>query len=642
MNTKKYFLFFFSLLFTYPIFSQTDSLRVARIFSDNMVLQQHISASVWGWDKPGETIYLSLAEDEYKTSADSTGKWQIRLNPLNAGGPYDMVIENSSRQTKKICNILVGEVWLASGQSNMNFSVAGVVSAEKEIEAADYPYIREFRTPNEVSRLPQKDMIGGEWVVCSPENVRGFSAVAYYFAKSLYLDKKVPVGIIHTSWSGSICEAWISSEALCSLPEYKKQVVNEIYNSDSNWGEYHRSDIEKDVQREKIFLEGEDAIKKGIANSDFDDSSWEAAEYPIYAVSIGSDGYKIVWLRKTIDLPAASTGKNLKIHLGKIMTGDITYFNGEEVGRERWDGARNYDIPARLVKKGKNTIAIKLLSEWDSGCIGDEVKDSYVYSQDNKIHISLKGSWKYNGRIEPELPVGNSNYNRISALFNTKINPLIPYGIRGFLWYQGEGNSGDPQLYKKLQSTMLSDWRIRFQQGYLPFIYVQLPNITGRLWQYFREAQEDLLKYPNTAMVVSIDAGDPYNIHPADKKPIGERMFLAAKKLVYNDTVVASGPKFESFNIKGDSIVLSFSDVGTGLVSKDNLALRCFEISPDGNYFVPAQAMIKNNQVIVYNTSIKNPVSVRYAWSSNPDVNLFNKEGLPAQPFRTFIESSNQ
>ncbi len=632
---KKYFLLVIFFLIVTAASAQNNSLRVARIFSDNMVMQQQIYAPVWGWDKPGENIEVSFAGKKYTTQADQTGKWLIRINPTEAGGPYEMTITNDAKSTQVFKNVMIGEVWLASGQSNMNYGLGSVNNAGEVLKEANYPNIREFRTPNDVSRLPKEDLSGGQWVVCSPQTASGFSGVAYFFARSLHLDKKVPVGIIHTSCSGTICEAWISADILYTIPEFKNRVIEEIYKSDKDWQKLHNEAIEKDKERENIFVNINNGVKQGVNKPNFKDSSWKEAEYPLYPARVGLGGYVMVWLRKSIEIPASATGKDLKLDLGKVMTGDITYFNGQEVGRERWDGYRVYNIPGKLVKAGKNVIAIRLLSEWGNGRLGDEISDPYIYSDDKNIHISLKGPWKYNGEIEPELPVGRGYTNDISSMFNTKINPLIPYGLRGFLWYQGEGNSGRPKQYEVLQPAMFTDWRVRFQQGYLPFIFVQLPNIEGGACQYFRESQAKSLVYPNTAMAVSIDAGDPYDIHPANKKPVGERMYLAAKKLVYGDNIVSSGPVLESSEIKENTIILTFSNTGSGLISKDGLPLRTFEISADNEHFVPAKAIIQGDKIIVSDSNIKNPVAVRHAWSSNPDLNLYNKEGLPATSFRT-------
>lgn len=624
------------LLSCWNVYGQDTSLRVARIFSGNMVLQQGIYVPVWGWARSGEAIRVSLNGKEYSTVTDHTGKWLVRMEPISAGGPYTLCV-SSSGQKKEFGNVMVGEVWLASGQSNMNYGVGSVLAAGEVIKEANYPGIREFRTPEVVSRTPLNDLTGGEWKVCSPETVKGFSAVAYFFARALHLDKKVPVGIIHTSWSGTICEAWISAEMLYTIPAFKNRVIEEIYKSDEDWGALHQVGIEKSNEREKIVQTTRVGLNVGVHQLSFDDKKWKEEPYPVYPSRVGLGGYKLLWLRKEIILPKDATGGDLILHLGKVMTGDVTYFNGVEVGRERWDGVRNYRVPARLLKKGKNVIAVRLLSEWGNGRLGDEASDPYLHTADNRVHISLKGLWKYDGEIEPTLPVGQGYSNNVTCMYNTKISPLLPYGIRGFLWYQGEGNSGQPELYKQLQPTMINDWRIRFEQGYLPFLFVQLPNIGGGSCQYFREAQAESLELPQVGMAVTIDVGDPYDIHPNNKKPVGERLYLRARELVYKESVgVFQGPVYNSFSIEGNKIRLKFNSTGSGLMSMDGQELRTFEVAGEDHIYVPAKAAMEGKDaILVWSDAVSKPVSVRHAWSSNPAVNLYNKEGLPATSFRT-------
>ncbi len=630
----------FSLLLTPVTFQylHAQEFRVARIFTNNMVLQQGIYAPVWGWTHPGESVHIDFAGKEYSTTADESGKWMIKMSPMVAGGPYTLTVK-SNHQTQTFENAMVGEVWLASGQSNMNFGTGSVLNAAEEVRNANFPHIREFRTPEDISRTPINDLTGGEWKICTPDNVKSFSAVAYFFARALHLDKNVPVGIIHTSWSGTICEAWISAEMLYTIPTFKNRVIEEIYKGDADWTALHQEGVEKNKEKERITQTTRVGLNLGAHKTSFNDTSWKEASYPIYPSRVGLGGYCLVWFRKEITLSKEDVGKDLTLHLGKVMTGDVTYFNGEEVGRERWDGVRDYRVPAKLLKKGKNVIAIRLLSEWGNGRVGDEVSDPYLHSEDNLVRISLKGLWKYNGEIEPKLPVGRGYSNEITCMYNTKIAPLLPYGIRGFLWYQGEGNSGNPNLYRQLQPALITDWRIRFGQGYLPFLFVQLPNINGNGWQYFREAQTESQQLPNVGMAVSIDVGDPYDIHPNNKKPVGERLYLQAKKIAYKDNIsVYQGPVYGSYQVEGHKIRLKFTSTGSGLISKDDAPLRTFEVAGKDKKYVPAQAVIDKGDVLVWNDEISEPLYVRHAWDGNPNLNLYNKEGLPATSFRTSKE----
>lgn len=617
-------------------YAWADSLRVARIFSDNMVLQQGIYAPVWGWASPGTQVTVEVAGGCYTGVADETGKWLVRIAPKTAGGPYELKVRCGSKE-KVYSNVMFGEVWLASGQSNMNFRLASVQHAAEEVQHADYPDIREFATPYVVSRTPLQDLSGGSWQVCTPQTAGDFSAVAYFFARALHIDRKVPVGIIHTSWSGTVCEAWISAGMLHTLPEFRNRVVEEIYNSDEDWASLHQLGIEKDKERARIVSTSDAGLKQRVHTRRYDDSSWKTAPYPVYPARVGLGGYKLLWLRKEIELPAEAMGKDLMLHLGKVIRSDVTYFNGVEVGRSEWDGVRTYRVPAKLLKKGRNVIAVRLLSEWGYGRLGDEASTPRLYSQDQTVDVALDGTWKFNGSIEPELPVGKGYSNNITCMYNTKIAPLVPYGLRGFLWYQGEGNSGNPDLYERMQPTLINDWRIRFGQGSLPFLFVQLPNIDGGNWQRFREAQAKSLDWPDVGMAVSIDVGDPYDIHPKNKKVVGERLYSRAKELAYKESDgVFQGPVCESFRIEGNKICLTFNakTVGSGLVSKDGNELRTFEVAGKDGRYVPAQAVIDGCDVIVWSDSVQAPCYARHAWSPNPVVNLYNREGFPATSFR--------
>ena len=629
---------FFSLIFLFiPIHSKGQPLRVARIFSDNMVLQQNIYAPIWGWAKPGEKVTVDINEKKYSTITNTEGKWMLRLNPMQSGGDFVLTVSTDSEKIE-FRNVLIGEVWLASGQSNMNFKLGRVDSAEKVIKEANYPNIREFETPYDVSRTPLEDLSGGEWKICTPETVGSFSGVAYFFARSLHIDQNVPVGIIHTSWSGTPCQSWISADMLYTMPEFKDKIIKEIYENDSDWSELQSLGNEKNRLREEIFQSKCEGLKKGVHKYNFNDKEWKESNYPLTPSQLGLPGYKLVWFRKEINLSGKNLKNDLILHLGKVMTGDVTYFNGVELGRERWDGVRNYRIPAKLLKKGKNVIAIRLLSEWGNGRLGDKASDPFLYNEDKSINISLKNEWKYNGDLEPELPVGQGYSNNPSSMFNTKISPLLPYGLSGFLWYQGEGNAGNPNLYSKLQPMLINDWRVRFEQGYLPFLFVQLPNLDGASWAEFREVQSRSLDLPNVGMAVSIDVGNPFDIHPNNKKPVGERLYLQAKNILYGDADnIVQGPVYKSCELENTKVRIKFASVGNGLISIDNKPLRSFEIAGEDGKFYPAIAEIEGSDVVLWCESVSNPKTIRHAWSGNPNVNLYNEKKLPATSFRANV-----
>lgn len=623
----------------YPQHIGAVDLKVARIFSDHMVLQQNKDVPIWGWALPGDSVFVQLNGKSYATCTDSKGKWIIRLDPQRAGGPYQMEVRcNTDKKFFK--DILFGEVWLASGQSNMNYRVENVLQSDKVIQEANYPMIREFCTPNDVSRIPCRDLKSGEWKTCNPENVGNYSAVAYFFARALHLDQKVPVGIIHTSWSGTRCESWISAEALTSVSDYRERVKKEVIQSKDDWADLHNKEMAKDAERERIVATSRIGEQKGVHLNHYNDKNWASQNYPFYLSRHNLRGYRLIWLRKTIELSQKDICNDLTLHLGKMATADITYFNGKKVGTSKRDGIRSYKIPSKILKAGKNIIAIRLLSEWGNGHLGDEASSPFLYSADKAVNIPLKGQWKYNAAIEPKLPEGKGYQNHVTCMYNAKIAPLLPYAIRGFLWYQGEGNSGNYEQYKQLQPTLISDWRIRFQQGYLPFLFVQLPNYGhSNKFHLFREAQAESLNQPYVGMAVTIDLGDPYDVHYPNKQPVGERLYLRAKEIAYNErNGVFEGPVYDSYQLEGKKIRINFKRNGSKLISKDGKPLRHFEIADSTLQYVNAQAIIDGNSVIVWNENILHPIAVRYAWTSNPNVNLYNKEGIPATTFRTHKE----
>lgn len=627
-----------ALLTCSGLWAGNRGLKVAGIFTDNMVLQQHSQVPVWGWALPGDSVKVVFCGGVYDSIVSSDGKWSVVIPSGKAGGPYDLSVTDG-RDTVSFTNVMLGEVWLASGQSNMNFKVASVKDAEKEIADSDFPDIREFRTPDVVSRTPLDDVSGGKWTVCSDSTVGAFSAVAYFFARALHLDRNVPVGIIHSSWSGTKCESWISADMLYAIPEYRDIVEKEVYGSGEDWEAIQKEAQEKSRKREDIFYAKGPGIESGVHTDDYNDDKWRVAKYPIYMSRIGHPGYKLVWLRKEFDLAGDISGKEFFLDLGKVMTGDITYFNGHEVGSKRWDGNRLYRIPGEYVRKGHNVIAVKLLSEWGNGRLGDESCTPCFYSDDKRINIPLSGEWKYNGGIEPELPVGNGSTNKPSCMFNAKISPILPYALKGILWYQGEGNSGQPEMYRKLQPLLIADWRIRFRQGNLPFLFVQLPNHKVGKWPEFRAAQAESLFLPETAMAVTLDVGDPNDVHPYNKRPVGERLYLRAKETVYGDKDgVSQGPCAISCTGDGGKVRIDFTYKGSGLVSIDGKPVRAFEIAGDDGKYHPAECMICNDYLEVWSESVDNPVSVRYAWKPDPMVNLFNAEGLPALPFEMDVK----
>lgn len=619
-----------------------------RIFSDDMIIQRGLKASVWGTAEPGGTVSIELAGFNTVAIVDKKGQWVASLPVMDAGGPYEMKISDNN-ETKIFHNVLVGDVWIASGQSNMDWRIAqGVNDQEGEdnhkevIADAKFPNIRFFTVPLAVSNTPQNDVPEGRWVRSSPGTAGGFSAVAYFFAQHIHQEKGVPIGIIQSAVGGTPAEYWLSQEMLKSLPDYSEK-VEELQAKYAKKGEYFAYSNEVARQRRELIKNANDGLNKGIQNVDYDEGRWNKMAIPGIWEQYGlpdHDGF--VWFRKTIEVPGKWKGKDLMLNLAEIDDQDITWFNGEIVGKtNEFRSRRTYKIPGRFVKTGKNIIAVRVLDTGGGGgFVGqpEEFKLNLI-SEGSTTTIPLSGEWLFNASLEPALPILEFEP---SYLFNAMVAPLIPYSIKGAIWYQGENNAGKAFQYQNLFPALIQDWRVRWKQGYFPFIFVQLANYMERkeqpsddAWAELREAQLMALQYPNTGMAVTIDIGEADDIHPRNKKDVGKRLALAALKISYNKDIVHSGPIYKAMEVKENEIYLTFSNTGSGLHIKNSEQLKGFAIAGADKKFYWADARIVDDQVIVSRPNVSNPVAVRYAWESNPEATLYNKEGLPASPFRT-------
>lgn len=635
---KKYVLVMSGIIFF--CFQLKANIIMPKIFADNMVLQRNVSIPVWGWANANEKVEVNFNHQIKKTRADKQGKWMIRLDSEPAGGPFELTVKG--KNIIQIKNVLIGEVWICSGQSNMAFLVNEVMNAEKEMKDADYPFIRNFTVDKNIGYQPKEDVIGGRWEVCNETTVGNFTAVGYFFAKKLYNELKIPIGIIHSSWGGTDAESWISREAFESSDEFKEMIdgVKKI-NLDSLSANYIKEKIKKIelLQGAAINLNAVVHYKE----LDFNDAGWPQLNQP------GSwDKQEIgqlvgaVWLRKTFSLSAKDAEKPAVLELAKIVNEDITYVNGVRVGNNTsWDAKRIYTIPARILKEGKNVITIRVVDN-DNGNGG-----MFGEASDVKISIAnsvvlLNGKWKY--QVESvKSSIGKNSFP--SLLYNGMINPLIPYAFRGVLWYQGESNAWRAYQYRKTLPLLITDWRNKWHEGDFPFYIVQLTSYNlangnsnnGSRWAELREAQTLALKLPNTEMCVTTDIGNPKNIHPTDKQDVGKRLSAIALKNVYKKDIVCLGPTFKSMEIKGNKIIISFDNIGSGLSISDKYDyLKGFEIAGANKVFYYATAYIENNKVIIYNENVVDPVAVHFGWADDAsDDNLYNKEGFPAGPFRT-------
>lgn len=621
-----------------------NHLTVSRLFSDHMVLQQKMQIPVWGTARPLSTVQVVLAGFTATTVADNNGNWIVRFPSMNAGGPYSVHIVGDEEIF--IRDVMIGEVYIASGQSNMEWDMNGGVgpNTQKEIENANYPEIRYFLVDPSPFSVPRKMLKKGEWKVCSPATVGQMSAVGYSFAKELFNKENVPIGVICSYWGGTRIEAWMSAEALQSHITYTSS-VKRLDTDTVHWNKFYNDCIYKEHLRDsviKIYAEG---VKSKVHLLDYDDSKWSVSQYPMNMPKLNLLHYwGFVWLRKKFNVPQEAQTNDFTINLTIKSQNFEMYINGNPVDNYN-DAAANkkvYKIRGEQLHRPDNVLAVRMLVYWGAADIGLPDEDAYLLSADGQTRIALNGDWKYNAEIEPSIPQRQDYSNIYNVLYNGMIAPLIPYGIRGVIWYQGESNTYNARTYRALFPMMISDWRIRWQQGYFPFLFVQLANYHQRKeqpvednWAELRESQLFSINVPNTGMAVAIDLGDPNDIHPRNKMPVGYRLFLAAQKVIYNRDIVYSGPIYDTSYVEGSKIRVKFKCTGSGLVSKDGLPLKSFAIAGDDRKFRWADAVIEGNDVIVSNAKITKPIAVRYAWDANPDATLYNAEGLPASPFRS-------
>ena len=632
---KKYFVLLF---FCFSICSIAN-VKLPLLFNDGMVLQRDQSIPVWGWADANEKIEIRFNKQIVKTKADKDGKWMVNLKAEKAGGPFELVIKGNNTITLK--NVLVGEVWVCSGQSNMEFTVKQAMNAAQEINDANFPMIRQFLVQKDMSSTPKSDVKAGKWEACNSSTVAGFTAVGYFFAKKLYSELKVPIGIIHTSWGGTCVETWTSREAFENSEEFKEMISKvPIIEIDSLSKTQKNKLVAKVEQIQGSKMATDDTSFKNLA---FNDSSWAEMKIPsIWENQQLPNLDGVVWFRKSVEISKENTGKAGILELSKIDDQDVTYVNGVEVGTTNtYDENRVYKIPAGVLKEGTNSISVKVTDYSGGGGIYGETSNMKLTVQ--KTVIPLGGQWKFNV-VNVRSEVSPNQYP--SLLFNAMINPLIPYGIKGVLWYQGEANVNRAEQYKKAFPLMINDWRQKWNQGDFPFYFVQLSTFnefggnsnTGSKWAELREAQTYTLQtVTNTGMAVTTDIGNAKDIHPTNKQDVGIRLAAIALHKNYNQKVVYSGPTYKSQLIKGNEIILTFDNIGNGLfVSDKNGILKGFEIAGADKVFHFATAIIKNNKVILSSEKVPNPVAARYGWADDDtEINLFNKEKFPASPFRT-------
>ena len=625
---------------------------LSSIFSDNMMIQCDQPVKVWGIDTPEELISVKLAGNKMETKADKNGTWLVSLPPLPSGLICEMHIKGRKEQVIK--NILTGDVWLCSGQSNMEFSVKDAKNAKEDISTANYPEIRFFNVLHKAS-VKKVDQVVGRWEICTPETIGTATAVGYFFARDIHKSQGRPIGLLHSSWGGTRVEAWMRKKSLLAFDFMQKEI--EKYEQCTNDpAEYERElkewnkDIPKDLENR--------GFKQGYASASYDISDWKTLDVPGWWTKQGLEFNGVLWYRKNVILPNDWEGKECVLHLGACDKSDQSYFNNEKIGAlsveddpQAWSAERIYNIPANIVKSGDNTIAVRVFSNVNGGGIIGQPENISVSLKDHpEKSIPLAGKWQYKveynlGLIIPPIqPYGEDNPNSPYILFNSMIKPLLNIAIKGVLWYQGESNAKNHQHYKELFKTMISDWRNCWNIGPFPFYFVQLASFIAGTdeenlspWGEIRQAQEDSLTLQNTEMAVAVDIGNPVDIHPINKQDVGQLLALIALAETYGESIEFSGPVVDKVVLENNQIKISFTHAD-GLHTPHNNPIWGFKVKND-NRALNVNASIVNDSIILDGDDLSNVVEVSYAYKDCPECNLYNSANLPARPFKKLTQA---
>lgn len=619
-------------------------LRLARVFSDGMVIQRDVKVPVWGWAPPGSEVEVTFDDEQFEATTGPDSTWTVILPPMLTGGKHVLtVVAGEDRVTVE--DVLIGDVWVASGQSNMEWAVANSNHAVEEIASAADASIRHFKVPQSWEERPSEMLAGGEWHPATSEHVGAFTAVGYFFARELREHVQVPIGLINTSWGGSRIEPWMSAEALgMEASDYEAIMTRERERE-----EQIRTDLRAkigELPEEDLGMVGGRAV---WADPDLDDASWATISVPNRWEEVGYEGLDgIAWYRTSFELSDEEASEGVTLGVGMIDDADVTWVNGERVGSMEmaWNTPRVYEVPASALREGENVVAVRVEDTGGGGGITGSAENLFVQVGGESRPIA--GDWKFKpGKVVVTLA---SQKNQIpTLLYNKMIHPLLRFPIKGVLWYQGESNAYPEQAfqYRELFKTMITDWRDRWNavDEDFPFLWVQLANYmesddepSDSDWAMLRESQSAALVLPNTAQAVAIDIGEADDIHPRNKQDVGRRLALAARHVAYGEDLVYSGPQYVGHQVIGDRVELVFAHVGDGLVAKGG-PLGGFAIAGQDGEFVWADARIEGDRVVVWSDEVENPVAVRYGWADNPeDANLYNVEGLPASPFRTDVD----
>ncbi len=626
------------------------ALQLGSPFADHMVLQRERPAPVWGAASPGDRVFVAFAGQVKIAVADADGRWSVNLDPLPASdAPRSLMVTSpGSNETVRVEDVLVGEVWLCGGQSNMERQLGPrpgqkpIVGAEAAIAAARLPLVRQLHVGQQTALSPQKTA-AMRWTVCSPETAPDFTAVGFFFARDLHQKLGVPVGIIHSSWGGTPAQAWTSASGLDAFPDFQPR-IKDLADAVAH-PEKARAALR--ARFDDWYFQHDPGTNSPVCWADpaLDADEWSTIDLPAMWESSGRPGFDgVVWLRRSLDLPASWKGGDIELRLSAIDDADTTWINGAEIGRtDGWDTPRVYRVPGSILKKQGNLIAIRALDAGNNGGFWNNSLPFEARALDGAFSpVPLRGPWLARYSVELRRmgqPPRESakDPGTPTVLYNGMIAPLVPYALRGFAFYQGEANVWNARQYRTLLPALVTDWRKHWGDDALPFLFVQIAPFKD-MRPEIREAQ--LIAWqntPRTAMAVTIDCGDAEDIHPADKAPVGARLALAARALAYGEAIDYSGPVFSGLDVKEDRAVLRFTHLGGGLVAKDG-PLSGFAVAGASGAFHPAEARIVGDTVEVSSPNVPKPARVRYGWANVAAGNLFNRAGLPASPFRSDVD----
>ena len=616
---------------------------VSPMFGDNMVLQRGKANRFWGWAKPGQAVRVEIAGQTATAVTGPDGRWQAEVKVPAPGGPYTVKI-TGPEQSVVLHEVLVGDVWLCGGQSNMELGLGRTRNGDEEIKLASHPEIRLFMVRQHVSYSPAA-VPQGSWKICSPQTVAegaGFSAVAYFFGRKLQDELHVPIGLIEDCWGGTPAESWMSPESLHSLKDFDAPLA-EIERLHAKGGPEYGSFL-------MHWLDEYDAGSQSNtwAAANLDDAGWKTVPVPGGFAELGvPDVPSICWFRKEFTLPDPLPAGQATLCLGSIEKMDTAYLNGQWVGASSWvENPRAYAIKGGVLKPGRNVLAVRVFKLKPQGGFLSKPDDLHLVLGDQSA-IPLAGEWK--GRLSVDarpphpLPLTFENYPTMPAiLYEGMIQPVAPLAIRGAIWYQGEANFERAHQYQTLLPAMIGDWRKLFNQGDFPFYIVSLPAFMHRrdqpgddAWAELREAQALTARnVKNSGLAVTVDTGDPDNIHPKDKKVVGERLALCALAREYGKKIFHAGPTFTSVEPLPGALKLHFRHTDGGLVVKGD-KLEEFAVAGKDRQWHWAEARVEGDSVVVSSPMVSDPQAARYAWQANPAATLYNGAGLPAVPFRT-------